>query len=96
MKLQMTSFANPIQKIRELFCWQLPAKRNRQHLAFGVVFKPVGWAKLSLTQSGSTSQGGKTGEKERSLRQQILDSGIRELIFPDTGVLIPCSIASKN
>jgi hypothetical protein len=41
-----------------------------QHLALGKVFKPVGWAKPSLARSGSTSQGGKTGEKERSLRRQ--------------------------
>jgi hypothetical protein len=34
------------------------------------VFKPVGWAKPSLARSGSTSKGGRTGEKERSLRRQ--------------------------
>jgi len=33
-----------------------------QHLAFGKVFKPVGWVKPSLARSGSTSKGGKTGK----------------------------------
>ena len=40
------------------------------HLAAGKVFKPVGWAKSSLARSASASKGGKTGEKERSLRRQ--------------------------
>jgi hypothetical protein len=41
-----------------------------QHLAFGKVFKPVGWAKPSLARSASTSKGGQTGENERGLPWQ--------------------------
>ena len=48
-------------------CW---SERLHHKSALSKVFKPVGWAKPSLARSGSTSQGGKTGEKERSLRRQ--------------------------
>ena len=41
--------------------FQYPSPLNVGHSC--KVFKPVGWAKPSLTRSGSTSKGGKTGEK---------------------------------